>query len=778
MAIRFVSGQSATTYDGTNFNDVSLTGVQTGSFLILAITGTTDQEVTGITSNSGTASLSSWTRAAGPYSGSGNAEGEIWWARVTSGGTVGVRPTGTGSDTGYSIHEFRNVSTGTPQIGSAQNVYVSGESAETGTISVTTGDLLFALYANESGDRTLTWGDGGSGSAYTQLENVTSHMHKTAYKIAGSDAAFSAECSWTSAFDPILMLVAFDAAPATEIIKVVDPDMGSGYDYDSLSDWEADLGGTTSGNLPADNEIAVAKCRCTGGTADGTAVSINGWATDATRYIKVWTDPAESYRHNGTYQTGNKYRIELSSIGTVLEVLEDYVKIYGIQIYNSSTGTGDNHPSVLRADTSAGAVIGFVIGRMNRNAGDYPHGIVSGGANSVVFNCVVYDVGTSSYGAGFEKWSTGSSGCLWYNNTAHNCHYGFRVPDDGCSSTTQITAKNCLAQDCDDGFYSSWTWNTASTNNCSDISSDAPGSNPQTGEVLFADEDNNDFHLSASDTVAKGVGINLYNDISYPFQDDIDGDDRGSTRDSDDFTNTNGTLLNTHNSLWDAAASTDISEIEIQGNAVVSNTTWGGGYAIYNNGQPANQTSQAVFKATASPKPETRSVIVRASSTTEGYRLKFEDTSGDNYTSLKLNKNGTWEYTFSSSGTWSCLVDHTLRLEVTTIGSDAVLTAFVDGVQVGSAHTDSSSPIASGYPGFSIEADATASSYALDSWESAVAWDIGADEYIDSYQLPVNRQYIRGATATWYEVVDVYVLKDGVFVPDKIIKILDSGSWI
>lgn len=750
----------------------TLTGVTAGNLIIVGYTEVKDASPTTLSCSDGASTLTAVAESSGTF---------VRWRffyllSANSGNRTYTITGGNGSTSSTIVMEFSYT-------GSLSFEDYSNNSDDEST-SVSSGNIQPSGYSLVLGG---SYAYGGSQYSSCQVNGVAADGQKSHsdlntwppmwYRVvtAGFDGA--ATCTTSDPGYYTASAISFREQTITTT-TVVDPDAGTGYDYDSLSDWEADLGGTTSGDLPADNEIAVAKCRCTGGTADGTAVSINGWATDATHYIKVWTDPAESYRHNGTYQTGNKYRIELSSIGTVLEVLEDYVKIYGIQIYNSSTGTGDNHPSVLRADTSAGAVIGFVIGRMNRNAGDYPHGIVSGGANSVVFNCVVYDVGTSSYGAGFEKWSTGSSGCLWYNNTAHNCHYGFRVPDDGCSSTTQIAAKNCLAQDCDDGFYSSWTWNTASTNNCSDISSDAPGSNPQTGEVLFADEDNNDFHLSASDTVAKGVGINLYNDISYPFQDDIDGDDRGSTRDSDDFTNTNGTLLNTHNSLWDAAASTDISEIEIQGNAVVSNTTWGGGYAIYNNGQPANQTSQAVFKATASPKPETRSVIVRASSTTEGYRLKFEDTSGDNYTSLKLNKNGTWEYTFSSSGTWSCLVDHTLRLEVTTIGSDAVLTAFVDGVQVGSAHTDSSSPIASGYPGFSIGADATASSYALDSWESAVAWDIGADEYIDSYQLPVNRQYIRGATATWYEVVDVYVLKDGVFVPDKIIKILDSGSWI
>jgi len=36
-----------------------------------------------------------------------------------------------------------------------------------------------------------------------------------------------------------------------------------------------------------------------------------------------------------------------------------------------------------------------------------------------------------------------------------------------------------------------------------------------------------DFHLQANDTGALGYGLNLYNDATYPFQDDIDGQDRG-----------------------------------------------------------------------------------------------------------------------------------------------------------------------------------------------------------------------------------------------------------
>ena len=586
MAIRFVTGQSATTYDGTIFNDVSLSGVQTGSFLILAITGTTDQEVTGISSNSGTATLSGWTRAAGPYSGDGLTEGEIWWARVTSGGTVGVHPTGDGSDTGYSIHEFRNVSTGTAQVGTAQNYYNgSVESLETGTISVTAGDLLFAVWASERSDRTLTWGDGGSGSTYTQLENANTHIHKTAYKIAGSDGSFSAECSWTTGLDPILMLVAFDAAPPTEITTVVDPDSGSGYDYDSLSDWEADLGGTTSGDLPADNEIAVAKCRCTGGTADtqSSYVDIAGWTTDSTHYIKIWTDPSESYRHNGTYQTGNKYRIDSTSHGIICN--ENYVYVDGLAIYVHGEGLA----CLVAGDSGTANYIYFSNCVLKGDGNDQTYGITNeyqpSGSYLYVWNCMVF-----KHGRGIYINAPSATHYIYSCTIANNNTTGFYA--GGASSVSYCKNVLCdnIAEDTDRDFAAVGTLTNYNCASAGNTAANFGGSGNREGQTFsYVDEDNDDYHLQSTDAGAKGYGLNLYNDANYPFQTDIDGDDRGG---------------------------------------------------------------------------------------------------------------------------------------------------------------------------------------------SGAEWDIGADEYIDSYQLPVNRQYIRGATATWYEVVDVYVLKDGVFVPDKIIKILDSGSWI
>ena len=92
---------------------------------------------------------------------------------------------------------------------------------------------------------------------------------------------------------------------ATEIINIIDPDDGAGTDYLSLNLWQLNEQANISVSTGSD-EQHTAKCRCTGGTADTTNTLIDGWTVEAPdNYIKIWTDPAESYRHNGTYQTGN-----------------------------------------------------------------------------------------------------------------------------------------------------------------------------------------------------------------------------------------------------------------------------------------------------------------------------------------------------------------------------------------------------------------------------------------------------------------------------------------
>ncbi len=87
---------------------------------------------------------------------------------------------------------------------------------------------------------------------------------------------------------------------ATEVISTIKED-GTG-DYTSLSAWEAG----ENRDLVALDEIAVAQIDGTWTNPDTTAVTIDGWVTDATRYIKIYT--TATARHDGKWNTG-KYRL-------------------------------------------------------------------------------------------------------------------------------------------------------------------------------------------------------------------------------------------------------------------------------------------------------------------------------------------------------------------------------------------------------------------------------------------------------------------------------------
>src|SRR3972149_2689414 len=112
----------------------------------------------------------------------------------------------------------------------------------------------------------------------------------------------------------------------TTITKTIKP---SGGDYTSLSAWEAGM----QKDLVTADEISVAECYS---MSDTTAVSIDGWTTDATRYIKIYTPISE--RHDGKWNI-NKYRLIASADWTgALTVVEDYVYVDGLQIEQTASG--------------------------------------------------------------------------------------------------------------------------------------------------------------------------------------------------------------------------------------------------------------------------------------------------------------------------------------------------------------------------------------------------------------------------------------------------------
>jgi len=189
----------------------------------------------------------------------------------------------------------------------------------------------------------------------------------------------------------------------------------------------------------------------------------------------------------------------------------------------------------------------------------------------------------------------------------------------------------------------------------------------------------------------------------------------------DNFTDTNGTALDTHDSAWDSAATMGVSNAEIQNNVLRASAVWVryGGY--YNNGQPADHESEVVHKVSASGWIE-KGASVRMSASADGYALYLSDPVGGNYTTAILLKDLAW--LGQGVGSWPINSDHTLRLTVSG-STTTVLTGYVDGTSI-VTYNDTTTPHTTGYPGLWGKADGTLSDTDLDGWTDNIG---GATTY-------------------------------------------------
>ena len=273
--------------------------------------------------------------------------------------------------------------------------------------------------------------------------------------------------------------------------------------------------------------IAVAKIDGTWTSPDTTAVTIDGWTTDADHYIRIYT--TETARHDGKWNT-SKYRLDGVPrnvwAGGLLDINEDHVRIEGIQV-NSQLGTVSSDRTGIRIISGQEIRISYCIVKCSGTpSGGAMQGIrVEGGCQiAKIWNCIVYDWNKVS-----DWWDAGiyseiSNTLYCYNNTVYNCRYGYKRGSSG-----SFLIKNNIAQNCHDGFDG--TFHSDSDYNISDISGDAPGSNSKTCTVSFVDEANGDFHLVSDDTCAKNSGVDLSSDPNLSFNDDIDGEIRSGTWD-------------------------------------------------------------------------------------------------------------------------------------------------------------------------------------------------------------------------------------------------------
>lgn len=187
---------------------------------------------------------------------------------------------------------------------------------------------------------------------------------------------------------------------------------------------------------------------------------------------------------------------------------------------------------------------------------------------------------------------------------------------------------------------------------------------------------------------------------------------------TDNFLNIDGTPLDTHDSLWDTMSGGDVANGEIFSNFCRPTGIWAACAAFYNNSQPADQESQAVFLATTALRYN-RYVAARGSGSSQGYGLRFSLGSGANYTNLTITKNGSWFAQQTSSGAWAYASNHTLKVKVYGTSTTSI-EGWVDGSQIGITRTDATSPITSGNPAFIASGDGTQEN-AIDDWTDNIA---------------------------------------------------------
>jgi len=299
----------------------------------------------------------------------------------------------------------------------------------------------------------------------------------------------------------------------TACVSIVDPDNGDGTDYLSLNTWES----TEERDLVTANETETATCRSTGGTADTTAVAIDGWTTDSTHYIKAWTDPDEGYRHEGVWDD-TKYRVK-SSDWSIIVISESYTRIDGLQV---SIDDANTRVFINIYTGGIGSKISNNIIQRTVSGDRSSWGINCGNVEGVaIWNNVIYNMnssGSADYGIRLEF----NVAIAVYNNTIYNCESGGITISGGNN-----ILKNNLAVNNGEDYYVYSSWGDTSSNISSDNTS-PDGADFRNKTVSFLDSANNDFHLAGSDTAARDAGTDLSNDANLAFSDDIDGERRGA----------------------------------------------------------------------------------------------------------------------------------------------------------------------------------------------------------------------------------------------------------
>jgi len=289
-----------------------------------------------------------------------------------------------------------------------------------------------------------------------------------------------------------------------------------GY-YTTLSAWEA---GEQKDLVTAD-EMAVAECYDDWPSGLNDKLTIDGWTTDATRYVKVTV--AEGHRHNGVSKAGF-WMYYSDNYGEVVEVvtgndtLIEYVEAW------QTAANGD----AFYCDSSTYNFTAFACVGYGTSNGGTPYAAFRN-RRSIYINCI---------GMGYRGFMTRAN---YYGYIAQNCvavdctDIGFYMASTGSNDINQgVSWANCVAYNCGTSFsygasaiYTAGTFNNAASDGATVT---PPGTNPLTTNVTsadFRDAANDDYRLPLDPTTSQlfeaggdlGDGTTIYDITGVPIAD-------------------------------------------------------------------------------------------------------------------------------------------------------------------------------------------------------------------------------------------------------------------
>ncbi len=453
------------------------------------------------------------------HGGGGGGGGRIWFnvANDNFEGTIkadsgtGYLPGGTGSEGGLANKIYRSVGakSGNLNIGLV-TMTISSTTPNTATF---TSGLLANIGAGDA--IVFTKPTGG-----TYLAFINARVSSTTFSVASWDGDVPATTT--------------SAAAAPTIYRP----------FQTLSGWSQQSGANINSNLSSfqswvltGRDLVASNTAmfvaCFNDAVDTTGLTVAGWTTDLTHYVKIYTpykltQAGVSQRHSGKWDAFG-YQLSVTNSDGI-DITDKNVRLEGLQI-KLNVSDNNNHYGIYfntSGTSDLRAAYNVIVGAINGSGQIVGINAAPTDQTTLMYSNTIYDINNSSgYGIWAGNGTMASSTAGIWNNTVYNCHTGI------AATSTALLVSNITASSTDGYSALTGSFYSSSDYNISDLSSDAPNNTWSPGNsaitLSFANQSTRDLHLARTDTIAVpsslGSGLSR-NSIQNIYNYDIDGNTR------------------------------------------------------------------------------------------------------------------------------------------------------------------------------------------------------------------------------------------------------------